>query len=406
MSTAAVPPPARRAALVFVYAFVGLESLAFGIMLPVMPPLVKSFVGGDTAEASRMLGVFLTAWALMQFLFSPLIGLLSDRFGRRPVLLISCTGLGLDYILMALAPNLTWLFIGRVISGITAASYTTAGAYIADVTPQEKRAGAWGFVGAMWAVGFILGPAVGGVLGENDPRLPFWVAAGMTLLNAAFGLFVMPESLPPERRARFDWRKANPIGSLALLKRHRELMGLSIVNFIFHACHHALPAAFVLYAGYRYNWGPQAVGVSLMVAGLFSTLYQVALVKPAVAKFGDRRVLLAGLVGGVLGYTLIGLAPTGVLLFGAIAVLELMSLYGPPAYALMTRLVEPNEQGQLQGAQTSIMGITGLFAPAVFSLVFAAGIEGGADLPGAPFLLAGFVMLLSLPLAVRVTRPA
>src|SRR5215510_11329619 len=215
---------ARGAALVFIFITVVVDVLALGIIIPVWPKLVEGFLGGDTVRAAKIFGLFGTVWALMQFIFSPVLGALSDRFGRRPVILISCFGLGLDYIFMALAPTLWWLFVGRVISGITAASYPTAGAYIADVTPPEKRAAGFGMIGAAWGVGFVMRPALGGLLGEVNPRLPFWAAAGLTLLNALYGLFVLPESLAPESRKAFSWRRANPVGSLVLLRSHPELL--------------------------------------------------------------------------------------------------------------------------------------------------------------------------------------
>src|SRR6185369_8251368 len=215
----------RKATLTFIFILVALDVLALGIIIPVLPKLVEGFMDGDTARAAEVFGLFGSAWSLMQFFFMPLLGMLSDRFGRRPVILISCLGMGLDYFFMALAPSLVLLFIGRLISGITAASISTAFAYIADVTPPEKRAGAFGMVGAAFGLGFVIGPALGGVLGNVDPRLPFWVAGGMALLNAAYGLFVLPESLPPEKRAPMNWKRANPLGALKLLRSHPELFG-------------------------------------------------------------------------------------------------------------------------------------------------------------------------------------
>src|SRR5215475_8799857 len=246
------PTKPRRAAMAFIFVTVALDMLALGIVIPVLPKLVEGFMGGNTARAAEVLGVFGIVWALMQFLFSPLLGVLSDRFGRRPVIVLSNAGLGLDYVLMALAPTLGWLFVGRVISGLTTASMSTAYAYIADVTPPERRAASYGLLGAAFGVGFILGPALGGLLGGVDPRLPFWVAAGFSLVNAGYGFFVLPESLPPDRRSAFSWRRANPLGSLALLRSHRELSGLAVANFLLLVSHVVFPTVYVLYAGYRY----------------------------------------------------------------------------------------------------------------------------------------------------------
>jgi MFS transporter, DHA1 family, tetracycline resistance protein len=246
-------PPARPAAVAFIFLTILLDMFALGLIVPILPKLVESFVDNDTARAARIFGVFGTAWALMQFVFSPILGGLSDRFGRRPVVLLSNFGLGLDYILMALAPSLVWLFIGRVISGVTSASMSTAFAYIADVTPPERRAAVFGKVGAAFGAGFILGPAIGGLLGGLDPRLPFWAAAALSLANAFYGLSILPESLPHDRRTPFRWKNANPIGALQLLLSDRVLAGLSVVNFIAQLAHVVLPSTFVLYATYRYG---------------------------------------------------------------------------------------------------------------------------------------------------------
>lgn len=267
MTEPAAPTP-RRAAFAFVFVTVLLDMFAIGIIIPVLPKLVEDFMGGDTARAATIYGIFGTAWALMQFLFSPVLGSLSDRFGRRPIILLSNFGLGLDYILMALAPNLRWLFLGRVISGITAASISTAGAYIADVTPPEQRAAKFGLLGAAFGAGFVVGPALGGILGDISPRLPFWVAAGFSLTNGLYGLFVLPESLRRELRRPFSWRKANPVGALKLLRSHRELWGFTWVTFLSNLAHAALPSVAVLYMGYRYNWDTKSVGVLLAGVGV------------------------------------------------------------------------------------------------------------------------------------------
>ena len=395
----------RSAALVFIFITVVVDVLALGIIIPVLPKLVEGFLGGNTARAAEIYGLFGTVWALMQFVFSPVLGALSDRFGRRPVILISCFGLGLDYILMALAPTLWWLFVGRVISGITAASFPTAGAYIADVTPPEKRAASFGMIGAAWGLGFVLGLALGGVLGVVDPRLPFWAAAVLTLLNALYGLFVLPESLAPESRKAFAWSRANPIGSLILMRSHPQLLGLYSVNFIYLLAHHVLPSVFVLYASYRYGWSERMMGLTLAAVGVFNIIVQAGLVKPIVARFGERLALFVGLFFGAVGFAIFGLAPTGIVFLGSLPVFALMGLFGPAAQGLMTRRVAPSEQGQLQGANSSLFGITGLIGPGLFTLTFASFIGANRDwrLPGAPFLLAALLMIIALILAWRVT---
>ena len=402
------PPVFRRpAAIAFIFITVVLDVIALGIIIPVLPRLVQSFLGGDTARAAQTYGLFGTVWALMQFIFSPVMGALSDRFGRRPVILFSIFGLGFDYILMALAPSLGWLFLGRVISGITGASFTTAGAYIADVTPAEKRAAGFGIIGAAWGLGFVLGPALGGVLGGIDPRLPFWAAAGMTLVNAVYGFFVLPESLPRERRRPYSWRRANPLGSLKLLRSHPELSGLATVYFLFLLAHQVLPSVFVLYTGYRYGWSERTVGLTLAAVGICNITVQGILIKPIVARFRERATLLAGLLFGFTGFTAFALAGSGAVIWACLPVFALMGLFGPAVQSLMTRRVDPSEQGQLQGANSGIMGITGLIGPGMFTLTFAFFIGDGRDwhLPGAPFFLAALLLVMALGVAFWVTRP-
>ena len=398
----------RRAAVVFIFITVLLDILALGIIIPVLPPLIQGFLGGDTVQAARALGLFGTAWALMQFLFSPVQGALSDRFGRRPIVLASNFGLGLDYIVMALAPNLAWLFVGRLISGMTSASFSVAGAYIADVTPPEKRAAGFGMIGAAFGIGFVIGPALGGVLGSLEPRLPFWAAGCLSLANAMYGLFVLPESLPRERRVPVAWRRANPIGSLLLLRSHPHLLGLAIVHFLYQLAHYSLPAVFVLYAGYRYGWGESTVGLTLAGVGICAMIVQGLLVKPVVARFGERRSLLVGLLCGAAGFAIYGLAPTGPLFWIGVPVMALWGLSSPAAQGLMTRRVAPTEQGRLQGALSSIMGIAGLLGPGLFTLTFARFIGPALDwhLPGAPYLLAALLLLAAAAVAWRTTRPA
>jgi MFS transporter, DHA1 family, tetracycline resistance protein len=405
MQKPAPGPERRKAAIAFIFTTVLLDVIALGIVIPVLPKLVESMVG-ETARGAEIFGLFGTAWALMQFVCSPLLGALSDRFGRRPVLLISMAGHGLDYILMAVAPNLLWLFVGRVISGITAASFGTAYAYIADVTGPEKRAQSFGVVGAAFGVGFVLGPALGGVLGAFDARLPFWVAAAFSLANAAYGYFFVPESLPAERRMAFSLARANPMGSLMLLRRRPELLGLAGVSFLHQLAHASLPAIAVLYTSYRYGWDSQMMGLSLAAIGIMSGLVQGTLIKPIVSQIGERWTLLAGLMFGALGFAIYGLARTSVEFWAGIPVMALWGIAGAATQAMMSQLVSPSEQGQLQGANASIMAVAGLFGPGLFSFAFAWSIARGsaAELPGLGFVLAAALLVLAVALAWQVTR--
>ena len=397
--------PRRWAAFVFIFATVFLDMLAMGIVIPVLPKLVVDFVGGDTQEAARIFGVFGTAWALMQFLFSPLQGSLSDSFGRRTVILISNFGVGLDYVLMALAPTLGWLFAGRVISGIASASIATSYAYIADVTPPEQRAARFGLLGAAFGAGFVLGPALGGLAGNISPRLPFWIAAGLSLANACYGLLILPESLPRGERSRFRWRSANPFGALSLLRSHGELLGLAVVNLLGNLAHAVLPSIAVLYMLYRYGFDERVVGLTLAGVGIASIIVQGAVVGPVIKQIGERAALMVGLVFGVAGFLTFALARTGPEFWIGIPLLALWGLESPAAMALMSRHVGSTEQGKLQGANASVTGIANLLGPGLFSQVFAAAIGGGREstLAGAPFMLAALLIAAAGLLAWHVT---
>jgi DHA1 family tetracycline resistance protein-like MFS transporter len=400
IATPAVEGP-RRAAVGFVFVTILLDMLSVGMILPILPKLIESFADNNTADAAKIYGLFGTAWALMQFIASPVLGGLSDRFGRRPVILLSNLGLGLDYILMALAPSLRWLFVGRVISGITSASISTAFAYIADVTPAEKRAAVFGKVGAAFGLGFIFGPAIGGLLGGIDPRLPFWVAAGLSLTNALYGFLVLPESLPPERRSPFHWKSANPLGALKLLRSNATLAALAVVGFCAEVAHVALPATFVLYSTYRYGWDQVTVGLALAFVGLCTTVVQGFMVAPALKLLGERRALVVGYGCGAFGFLIYALAPNGALFWIGIPVMTIWGIAGPATSGLMTRLVAPDQQGQLQGATTSVNSIAELIGPFLFTMIFAYFISAGSPvyLPGAPFLLAGALLVLSTLIA-------
>jgi MFS transporter, DHA1 family, tetracycline resistance protein len=400
-----VPAP-RRAAFAFIFVTILLDMLALGIIIPVLPRLVVDFMGGDTPRAAEIYGLFGTAWALMQFLFSPLLGALSDRFGRRPVILISNVGLCLDYVLMALATSLAWLFVGRVISGVTAASISTGYAYVADVTPQDQRAARFGMLGVAFGAGFVLGPALGGIAGSVDARLPFWIAAGLSLANTLYGLLVLPESLEPNNRAAFSWRRANPVGALVLLRRHRELTGLASVNFLDALAHAVLPSMGVLYMMYRYGWGESAVGFVMAGIGVCSMVVQGALIGPVVKRFGERNALIAGLAFGVAGFFLYGVAGEGWLFLAGIPLMALWGFANAASLGLMSRRVGPAEQGQLQGANQSLQGIANMIGPGLFTIAFSLAIrpELGVHLPGTPFVLAALLVLLALAVGWSVTR--
>lgn len=404
--TPASAPAASRGAVLFILITVALDLIALGIIAPVLPDLVEQFEGGNVARASVMIGYFTFAWATMQFLCSPIVGAFSDRFGRRPIMLLSCFGLGVDYIFMALAPSLGWLFAGRIISGITTSNISTAFAYITDITPPEKRAKQFGLIGAAFGLGFVIGPAVGGFLGQHNLRLPFWVAAALSLTNVLYGYFVLPESLVPERRAKSAWHMANPLGSLTLLRSHRELSGLAGALTIFYLAHNALPTVFVLYTQYRYGWNPSQVGFSLACIGVCAAVVSGGLVGPYVKKFGERFSVLSGLCYGVLGFLGFALARRGWMLLASIPFIALWGVAGPAVQSLMSRRVDHSSQGKLQGAINSLRSITTMVAPIIFTQVFAYAISPRTAIPfpGAPYFLAGLLLATSWLVAAYVTR--
>ena len=397
---------AKTPAATFIFMTVMLDMLALGMIAPVLPRLIESFLHGDTSSAAKMLGLFGTVFAGMQFFFSPILGSLSDRFGRRPVVLLSNFGMGVDYLLMAWAPALPWLFLGRIVSGLTASSIPTAMAYMADVTPHEKRAAAFGMLNAAFGVGFVLGPALGGVLGSMNPRLPFLVAAGLSLINGCYGLFVLPESLKLENRSPFSWKRANPVGSLAMLGRSQLMLKMSAVLLLGYLAQQVLMNVYVLYGDYRYHWSDRTVGLSLGLVGVFTILYGAFVVKWATKKFGERKCIWVGLTCGALGYTGIGLSATGLLVWFSMPVLNLMSLTWPSAQSIMSRGTSPSEQGQMQGAINGLRGGAGIVGPALFTYIFAKAVGDHAivHMPGLPFFMAAGLLVAAIPVATWATR--
>ena len=365
-----------KAAIGFIFVTAVLDIVAMGIIIPVLPQLIEDFVGSN-AQAGVINGVFVALWAGMQFVASPIIGSLSDQYGRRPVILLSCAGLAIDYVLMAVAPNLWWLAVGRIVAGVTSSSFTTIYAYMADVTPVEGRAKAYGLIGAAFSGGFVLGPVIGGFLGEISPRAPFWAAALMSGIAFLYGLIILPESLAVEKRMKFSWRRANPVGAMVLLGRHPELTGLAGVTFLLHFAHHVFSAVFVLYAQYRYGWGPREVGLLLAMVGALDMGMQGLVVGPVTKALGDRKTMLLGLVGGTVGIGLMGWAPTGWMFVAAMLPNALWGLAMPTLQSLMTRQVSESEQGQLQGATMSVASIAGVASPLFFGWIYSLSVGGG-----------------------------
>jgi len=381
--------------------------VTFGMIGPVLPKLIAGFVRNNYASAAEIIGIFGTVWALMQFFCSPLLGMLSDRIGRRPVILISNGVTAIDYAIMALAPNLWWLFAGRVLSGIATSNMSTASAYIADVTPPEKRASAFGMIGSAFGLGFVLGPAIGGLVGNVNPRLTFWAAAAFALINTLYGMFVLPESLARERRTpRLQWKRANPLGSLRLLRSHHELWGLTWVNFITYVAHEVFPNVWVIYCIAAFGWSTGSIGLTLALVGIVAAVNQATMIGPVVKRLGERRTLLASLIVAIMGLLLMG-TNSGILFLVAAVIISL-PMYQASSQALMTRRVGPAEQGELQGALGSVRGISMLLGPSLFALTFAqfAGPWRSLRLMGAPWLLAALLYGVSLAVAWRVTSRA
>lgn len=393
--------------MIFILITVFIDVLGIGIIIPILPELVKSFVGGTTAEAGRWYGIIAATYACTQFFFAPILGSLSDRFGRRPIILLSLFGLGIDYLIQGFAPTIGWLFLGRVIAGVMGASFTTANAYIADVSGPEDRARNFGLVGVAFGLGFIFGPALGGFLGEFHLRLPFFGSAALALINWLYGFFVLPESLPPEKRGSFSWNKANPLGSLAVLRSYPLVAGLA-VSFIFMGlAQRGMETVWVLYTGHRFGWDEGTNGLSLALVGVMAVVVQGGLVKPFVQRFGERRAILVGLTVATVSYLGYGLASEGWMMFAVIVVGAMGGVAGPSIQGLIAGTVESQDQGKVQGALTSLMSLTSIFAPLIFaSGLFAYFTSPAApfELPGAPFLVGSALWATAFLILLRLFR--
>lgn len=390
--------PARLASG-FILVAVFLDMAALGISITVLPSLIGRLAAGR--DAGWINGAFVGVWALVQFACAPTLGALSDRWGRRPLLLLSMTGLGLDYIVMALAPDLGWLLAGRILSGVTASSFSVCYAYVTDTSDEAGRAAAFGRLGAAFGLGFILGPALGGLLGAVSLRAPFWAAAGLSLGNAVLGLLVLPESLPAERRSVFSWRKANPLGALTLLRSHPELSGLAWTHLLSQFAGASIASVYVLYVTARFGWSLTTVGASLALLGLLVAVVQGWGLERASARFGERRTLLLGAVGGTLSLLAFGVASAGWVIFAAVGLFGVWGLQGPAGLALMSRHVREDEQGRLQGAVGSLTSMADGLGPFVFGGLYSLTSAGA---PGAAFLAAGAVMAGVLVFAAVLLR--
>lgn len=400
--------PSKKPAIGFIFITLLIDITGWGLIIPVMPKLIEQLINGDVSTAARWAGWLGFAYAITQFLFAPIIGSLSDQFGRRPVLLFSLFGFGIDYILLALAPTIGWLFLGRIIAGITGASITTASAYIADISTAETRAKNFGMIGAAFGVGFILGPVLGGLLGSFGPRVPFWTAAILCLLNWLYGYFVLPESLGKENRRPFSWSSAIPFKSLFSLRKYPSIIGLIFSLVLVYIAAHAVQSNWSFYGIERFKWDERMIGISLGLVGLLVGAVQGGLVRVVNPKIGNEKSVYFGLMLYAIGMTLFGLATQTWMMFIFLVPYCLGGICGPALQAIISGQVAPNQQGELQGALASLMSATSIIGPPLMTNTFAHFTQKSAPvyLPGAPFFLASFLMLVSAVLAYRSLHPS
>lgn len=396
----------KQAALGFIFVTLLIDTIGFGIIIPVMPKLIEQLIHGNLSDASRWGGWLTFAFAIMQFIFAPVLGNLSDRYGRRPILLFSLLGFGLDYLLLAVAPSIGWLFVGRIIAGITGASFTTAAAYIADISSHENRAKNFGMIGAAFGLGFIIGPVIGGLLGSIGPRVPFIAAAILTLLNWLYGYFVLPESLDINNRRSFSWQRANPVGSLLHLRKYPALSGLIVSLMLIYIAVHSVQSTWAFFNMEKFKWDEKMVGISLGVVGLLVGLVQGGLIRIVNPRLGNEKSIYVGLGLYTIGLLLFAFATQSWMMLVFLIPYCLGGIGGPALQAVISNHVPSNEQGELQGALTSMMSFTTIIGPPLMTNLFAyfTGKSAPVYFPGAPFLLGAFLMLISTILVYRMFK--
>lgn len=393
-----------KAALGFIFTTILIDVIGFGIVIPVFPKLISELTGEGLSGASQTGAYLLFSYAFIQFIFSPILGALSDKVGRRPILLLSLLGLGIDYILQAVSPTIFLLFIGRLFAGICGSSYTTASAYIADVSTPEKKAQNFGLIGVAFGVGFIIGPIIGGVAGDLwGPRMPFFIAAGITLLNFIYGFVFVPESLSKENRRSFQWRKANPVSSLLNARKYPLIGGLFAAIFLINLAGHAVQSNWTFYTMYRFEWDELMVGLSLGFVGVLVAVVQGGLIRVLIPKFGDKKSVYIGIALNALGLFLFGIATDGWMMFAILIPYALGGIAGPAIQGIMSNQIPSDHQGELQGTLTSIMSMTTILGPLIMNNLFAffTGKSAFIHFPGISFELAALLALGGLFLAYR-----
>jgi MFS transporter, DHA1 family, tetracycline resistance protein len=393
----------KSPAIGFIFITMLIDIIGLGIIIPVIPKLISELIHGDISEAAKYGGWLLFAYAFTQFVFSPLIGNLSDKYGRRPVILISLFGFSLDYLLLAFAPTITWLFIGRIISGITGASITTASAYIADVSTPENRAKNFGLIGAAFGLGFIIGPVIGGFLGQYGARVPFYAAAVLCMVNFLYGYFILPESLAKENRRDFSWKRANPVGAILSLKKYPTLIGLIVATFILYTASHAVQSNWSYFTIYQFGWDEKMVGISLGVVGLLVGIVQGGLIRYVNPILGNKKSIFTGMALYCLGMFLFSVATETWMMFVFLIPYCLGGISGPALQSVVSEQVLPTEQGEIQGTMTSIMSASSIIGPPMMSSIFYYFTHKTApfQMAGAPFVLGGLLMLISLVIAYK-----
>lgn len=398
---------AGRRALGLIFATLLIDIAAMGMTLPVLPGIIARFVGGDLARAAQFTGLVGALAAGLEFVFAPIIGSISDRFGRKPILVLGMFGPGLTYLLLAVAPSVAWLFIGYIVSGIMGAIYTTVNAYVADITPAEERAGRYGMMGAAFGLGFIAGPLAGGILGNVGLRVPLFAAGALTLVNLLLCLFLLPESLPASRRRAFSWANANPLASLGMLQRNRAIMALAASLFLYNMALHGMYTTWIFSTTLRFGWGIAQTGITFAVMGVLSAVAQGGLVGPAVKRLGERRSILVGLSVGTLAFTAYAFAPQSWMFYVVIAVASFAALEGPASQAMLTSSVGEDEQGAVQGAMASALSLTRIVGPLIATNAFAYFVSPSAPVyfPGAPFATGAVLIAGALVMVWRFVRP-
>ncbi|MBC7615389.1 MAG: TCR/Tet family MFS transporter [Pedobacter sp.] len=396
----------RKSGVVFIFITILIDCIGFGIIIPIMPNLIRNLTGGDLSEASRYGGLLLVAYSVMQFISSPVLGSLSDKFGRRPILLISLFGLGVDYIFLAFAPTIIWLFAGRIFAGICGASITTASAYMADVSEPEKRAQNFGLIGAAFGLGFIIGPVIGGVFAQYGVRIPFMIAAGLSLINWLYGYFILPESLKLENRRNFDWKRANPVGALKQIRKYPALLGLLGSLLILYIAAQATQSIWSYYTIEKFNWNTAWVGYSLGFVGITVAIVQGGLIRIIIPKIGNKRSIQVGLILYVFGFIAFSFASEGWMMFAFIVPYALAGITGPAIQGIISKQIPANEQGEIQGVMTGLMSLASIFGPLLMTNLFFYFTDKNATVyfPGAPFMMAAVLTSIAIIICNRSLR--